>query len=117
MPTTVLRFDVARPLSRFTFSRITRRCMNVLTACREVMAEAQEMRRQARRRYPRAAIPISTGDAASGSAVHPPPLRDPEYQAFSLQLPRQQNPTAGEIDACHHVCASCNSFDIWRCLC
>jgi hypothetical protein len=53
MPTTVLRFDVARPLSRFTFSRITRRCMNVLTACREVMAEAQEMRRQAKRRYPR----------------------------------------------------------------
>ena len=52
MPTSVLRFDVARPLSRFTFGRITRRCMIVLTACREVMAEAQEMRREARRRYP-----------------------------------------------------------------
>ena len=52
MPTSVLHFDVTRPLSRFTFSRITHRCVNVLTACREVMAEAQEMRRQARRRYP-----------------------------------------------------------------
>jgi hypothetical protein len=53
MPTSVLRFDVARPLSRFTFGRIAHGCMNVLTACREVMAEAQEMRREARRRYPR----------------------------------------------------------------
>ena len=53
MPTTVFRFDVARPLSRSTFGRIAHRCMVVLTACREVMAEAQEMRRQARRRYPR----------------------------------------------------------------
>ena len=53
MPTTVFGFDVARPLSRSTFGRITHRCMVVLTACREVMAEAQEMRREARRRYPR----------------------------------------------------------------
>jgi hypothetical protein len=53
MPTTVLRFAVARPLSRFTFGRITHRCMILLTACREVIAEAQEMRREARRRYPR----------------------------------------------------------------
>ena len=52
MPTTVFRFDVARPLSRCTFGRITRRYVNVLTACREVMAEAREMRREARRRYP-----------------------------------------------------------------